>query len=235
MNIIEVSEFQISQAKKFISTDALFIIVCDALARKKSLSVVRMGDGEKAIILHAKGQDKWSFLNDPKWLKEYGLIDAEIKKVGENLIKAASESDYFCPNIYGIQKGNYDVMGICEPRDYYGEGLFAHTWAYMGRVNALMKYDGGIGVVCRNANEIADRLFMKYGRRDIEFADYDSWKDYDSALDFIGQMKAHLILISAGASGKYLCVEAAKKYGKVVLDTGSALINFWSISCLRNI
>jgi hypothetical protein len=90
-----------------------------------------------------------------------------------------------------------------------------------------MKYTGGIGIVCRNPDKIINRLYLNYNKSDYETANYDSWKDYDKCLEEIGKMKSHLILISSGASGKYLCVEASRKFGKVVLDVGSGLMNHW--------
>lgn len=237
MKIQSFTSAQLSQAMKYISCDALFIQVCNALARRIPLSTVRMGDGEKSIIQYLKTGDKTKYLSDNVWLKEYGLLGVDLKQIGQSLIGAAQLTDYMCPNISGLVLPKYEILSVLPPRDYYCEGLYAHTWLYMGRVPELMKYDGGIGIVCRNSKEVADRLFMKYGKLviGIETFDYDSWKDYDSVLEQIGNTKANLILVSAGPSGKYLCVEASRKFGKVVLDTGSALIRHWSVSKTRDI
>jgi hypothetical protein len=234
MIIQEFNSKKLESAKRYLSTDALLIHVCDSLARRTKLSLVRMGDGEASIIKHLKGKAHGKYLFNPEWLKEYGLVGADLKLIANKLIFAAQFADFYCPNISGLVYDKYEIISLTPPRDYYCEGLYAHTWLYMGRVEELMKYNGGIGVVCRNSNEVADRLFMKYGRMDIEATDYDSWLDYDVAMDFVGQMKAHLILVSAGPSGKFFCVEAAKKFNKVVIDTGSALIRHWSVSKTKN-
>ena len=225
------------EAMKYISCDALLLFVCHALANKNPLSTVRMGDGEKALIKFTKTGEKAHFLSSGEWLLEYGLKGADLKKVGHSLIEAAHTTDYLCPNISGLTIPKYEILSILPPRDFYCEGLYAHTWLYMGRVPELMNYDGGIGIICRNSKEVADRLFMKFGKvvLNAEYADFDSHEDYMPCLEAIGKMKANLILIAAGPSGKLLCVEASRKFGKVVLDTGSALVRHWSVAKTRNI
>lgn len=228
MIVKEYNKEELTRAKQYLSSDALLIHVCDALARKKPLSLVRMGDGEKMIVKYSQGEAPHRYLTDKIWLQEYGLWKADLKKVGQDLIKAANEADFFCPNISGLVYPKYEMLSFMPKREQYGEGLFAHSWLYMGRVPELMNYSGGIAVVCRSSINISYDLGKKYNKIGIHSIDYDSWKDYDRALELISLIPAHLILVSAGASGKYLVVEAAKKTGKVVIDTGSALIRHWS-------
>ena len=237
MKIQKFDQEKLEQASKYLSSDALFIFVCNALARRSALSTVRMGDGERALIEYANGRGVANFLRNKEWLVEYGLLGADLQKIGNDLKEAAICTDFLCPNISGLMLPKYEILHLLPPKDFFGEGLYAHTWLYMGRVVELMKYDGGIGVVCRNSAKVADRLFMKYGSQllNMEHADYGSWQDYPRALEAIGKMKVHLILVSAGPSGKRLCVDAARKYGKVVLDTGSALIRHWSVAKTRDI
>lgn len=237
MRIQPYSKEARGQALKYYSCDALFLFVCDALSRKQALSTVRLGDGERALIEYVRTGEKSRYLMDPVWLKEYGLLGADLTKVGTSLLNAAKEVDHLCPNIAGLTLPKYEILSVLPPRERYYEGLYAHTWLYMGRIDELMKCPAGIGIVCRSSKEVADRLFMKYGKNlmNAETAEYDSWKDYPAALEAIGKMRTNLVLVSAGPSGKYLCVEAARKWGKVVLDTGSALIRHWSVSKSRNI
>lgn len=225
------------QALQYGSSDALLLFVCDAIHRRLPLSTVRLGDGERCLIEYVLTGTMSRYLMDPIWLKEYGLYEADLQKVGRSLLNAAKEVDYLCPNISGLTLPKYEIISVLPPRERYYEGLYAHTWLYMGRVKELMDYPGGVGIVCRNSKEVADRLFMKFGRNLLhaEHTEYGSWRDYPSALEAIGKMKTNLVLVSAGPSGKYLCVEASKKWGKVVLDTGSALVRHWSVSKSRNI
>lgn len=232
MTIKEYDPNNLETAKRWIHSDAMFINIADALARRNPLSTVRMGDGEKAILAVAKGAIPAKFLIDKSWLKEYGLYGADLKRIGENLYEAAKRATFLCPNIVGLSRPKYEILSLLPNRKYYGGGLYAHEWLYMGRVPELINYSGGVGIVCRNADDVKDRLFMKYGKvaMDYETAEYGSFLNYSDALRSIEKMRANLILISAGPSGKMLCVEAAEKTGKVVLDTGSALIRHWSMS-----
>jgi|SRR3990167_1246213 len=223
--IQEYSIEKIALAKKMISSDAFYIIVCDALARKLPLSVVRMNDGERMIMEVARGRNPSHFLTDDNWLKEYGLYGADLKKVGEDLFTAANNSDYFAQFISGWFLPGFDVISLINQRDIYVDGFYPYLWKNADRHKELLKFDG-IAVVCRNSNQMAEKLLIGYGAKAIPI-EYNSWKDYDSAMKQIGECDAHLILCSTGASGKLLNVEASKRYGKVCVDVGSAMFACW--------
>jgi len=231
MNLQIYEAEKVATAKKYMSGDAIFILVSNALLMRKPLSLVRMGDGERSIIL---GVNK-RYLTDKVWLKEYGLVGADFKKVQTSVIKAANEADIFCPNISGLMLDRYEIIPHVNARAFYGSGIICHEWLYMGRVPKLLQHTGGVGVVCRDSQKVANGLCDKYSIVRMEYADYDSWEDYGAALKFIGGMKANLILCSVGASGKYLIVEAARKFNKVVIDAGSAMIRHWSTKKSREI
>ena len=218
--IQEYSSEKIALAKKMISSDAFYIIVCDALARKQPLSVVRMNDGERMIMEVSKGKVPSHFLTDDNWLKEYGLFRADLVKVGEDLFTAANTADYFAQFISGFFLPNFDVISLINPREIYVDGFYPYLWKNMNRQKELLKYNEGIAVVCRNSKKVAENLSAKYGANIISI-EYDSWKDYPNALEQIGKSNAGLVLCSTGASGKNLNVEVSKKYGKVSLDVGS--------------
>lgn len=221
----EYSIEKIELAKKMISSDAFYIIVCDALMRKKPLSVVRMNDGERMIMEVAKGRNPSHFLTDDNWLKEYGLYGSNLNSVGMNLFEAANKSDYFAQFISGWFMPGFDVISLIEPRELYVDGFYPYLWKNADRQKELLKYDG-IAVVCRNSDKIAEKLLNNYGAKVIPI-EYNSWEDYDIAIKKIGECDAHLILCSTGASGKLLNVEASKRYGKVCVDVGSAMFACW--------
>lgn len=227
MIIKQYPECIIDLAKKYISCDALLIITMDAIARKSPLSLIRMGDGEASIMRGAKK----AYLTNEMWLNEYGVKGCDLFSLGEQLKRATEQADWYCPSISGLVYRDYEIISLGANRKQYGEGLFAYTWSCMGRVKELMENSGGVGIVCRNSLEVADRLFMKYGKPalGVECAEYSSWNDYEFALEEIGKMKSHLVLVAGGPSAKMLCVEASKKHGKVVIDIGSALIKNWSV------
>lgn len=225
--IQEYSIEKLELAKKMISSDAFYIIVCDALTRKTPLSVVRMNDGERMIMEVSKGRNPSHFLVDDNWLKEYGLYGADLKKVGEDLYKAANSADYFAQFISGWFLPSFDVISLIEPRDFYVDGFYPYLWKNADRTKELMKYDEGIALVCRNSQKQAAHLSEVYGTK-IHPIEYNSWEDYDNAMERIGELgKHHLILCSTGASGKLLNVEASRRYGKVCIDIGSAMFACW--------
>lgn len=225
MIIQQYTPEQIALAKKFISPDAFLYIVMDALARGKGLSAVGFGDGERSVMLYARGKQKAHYLNDAKYLAEYGLTGANLKTIGEDLYRAANEADYFCPLVHGVYVPPFDVIRLAKPREQYVERLFPYAWVYMGRERELLKCDS-IAVVCRNSAQVSENLCKKYKHDNIDCIEYGSHKDYDSTLSDLSVTDAKLILCAVGQSGKYLIVEAAKS-GKVVLDVGSALVNKW--------
>lgn len=228
MKVRSYTDGILALARRYMSSDALFIIVCDAIARGLPMSVVRMGDGERLIIQVSHGAEPVKFLRDPVWLDQYGLLCADLKKVGKQLLLAANQATFFGPNIYGLVHEGYDLHSVTEPRSEYVEGLFAYSWFYMGRVHNLLHYGGPIGIVCRRAEQVGIALGNKYGGGLIfELSNYDGWRDYEQVLISIGKMQAKLVLCAVGPSGKSLVVEAASAYGKVVLDVGSAMVNHW--------
>lgn len=216
-----ITQEQINLAKKFISPDAFLLIVKAALEQNKALSAVGFGDGERSIMINSNAH----YLKNPEYLKEYGLIGANLTEIGKELFKAANEADWFCPLISGITMKDFDCIRIVSPREQYVERLFTYSWYYMQRVDELFK-SYSCAVVCRNSQRIAENLIRKYALGSVQAIEYSSWTDCNTALKQIKESKFNLILCSVSQSGKLMIVEAAKS-GKVVLDIGSALINKW--------
>jgi hypothetical protein len=227
------SDDTLLQARKYLSSDALFLMVCSALARHTPLSVIRMGDGEKAIVDFADGRrPARDFLLKQSWQEEYGLVDANYRQVGADLLYASAYADILCLNTAGLYLPQYAIQQRVAARPFYGEGLFAHSWAYMGRIWHLMKYTGDIVVVCRNAAKVSHDMAVKFSRPFL-YAEYGCWKDYPIVIDAIRYAKPGLVLVSGGPSGKKLCVDMAR-FGMVALDTGSAMLKFWATNSVRN-
>jgi hypothetical protein len=231
MKIQPYSNDTITAAMTYLSSDALLLLVCDALARHEPFSAVRMGDGEKAILDYATGRADPAFLHDIQWQEEYGLIGADYHQVASGLMLASRGASVLCLNTAGLTKPNYAIAPYVAPRTLYGEGLFAHSWAYMGRVYDLMKYPGEIAVVCRESQYIARELAQKF-RRPFISVEYGSWRDACEVRRLLGGQSIGLVLVAGGPSGKALCVDLAAD--KVVLDIGSAMKAFWATDSPRN-
>lgn len=227
MILRKYSDDELAVIKKYISCEALMLIICDAVASDKPLSIVRLSDGERSIMRYARGQSQTHYLYEKKWLTEYGLWGADLQVIGEDLYRASEEADIICPNISGFFNPNYGVLDLIKPRDIYAEAYFGYVWKNSGRLKDLLDTKIPMGIVTRNANEIAQRLKTNFAHEEFETSVYNSWKDKDRVIEEIGKMKSNLIFCAGGASMKYICVIAAKKYNKVVIDAGSALTNFW--------
>lgn len=217
---------ELAIARQFMSPDAFFYIVADAISSKTKLSAVGFGDGERAVMMHSRGAGKTTYLDNPAYLKEYGLLGANLPKIGEALFAAAERCDYFCPLISGVSMENFDCIRIVKRRYQYVERLFPYAWYYMGREKEIMKTPY-IAVVCRNAMKVAEKLCAKYGTKTIQAIEYGGHTDIYFAMEDIAKSAAQLVLCSVGQSGKLMIVEAANRTGKVILDVGSAMINKW--------
>jgi hypothetical protein len=232
MKIQAYTRDTIDAAKTYLSSDALLLLVCDALARAEPFSTVRMGDGEKAILDYANALPAASFLTNRTWQEEYGLVGADYYKVAAGLRQAARTANILCLNTAGLMLPNYDIAPYLAPRSLYGEGLYAHSWAYMGRVYDLMKYTGEIAVVCRDSQYIARELAHKF-RRPFVSVEYASWRDADEVKRLLTGTRIGLVFVSGGPSGKVVCTELAA-VGKVAIDVGSAMKTFWATNSPRN-
>lgn len=227
MILRKYSDTELAIIRKYISCDALMLIICDAIVRANPLSIVRFSDGERAIMRYARGGNQTHYLSESKWLTEYGLTGADLKQIGEDLFKASEEADIICPNISGFFNPNFGVLDLIKARDIYAEAYFGYVWKSSGRLKDLFDENIPIGIVTRNSEIVAQRLRYNLKHESFETANYNSWQDADKAIEAIGKMKSQLIFCAGGASMKYLCVKAARLHNKVVIDAGSALTNIW--------
>lgn len=227
MILRKYSDIELDIIKKYISCDALMLIICDAIMSEKPLSIVRFSDGERAIMRYSKGGNLTHYLTEEKWLTEYGLMGANLTDIGKELFKASEEADIICPNISGLFNPTFGVLDLISPRSVYAEAYFGYVWKSSGRLKELFDEKIPIGIVTRNTETVSQRLKANFSHDNFETAKYDSWRDTDRAIEEIGKMKSRLIFCAGGASMKYLCVKAARLHNKVVVDAGSALTNIW--------
>jgi len=227
MILRKYTDTELSAIRKYISCEALMLIICDSVSSNKPLSIVRFSDGERAIMRYSTGGNQTHYLQEKKWLDEYGLWGADLQAIGYDLFKASEEADIICPNISGFFNPNFGVLDLIKARDLYAEAYFGYVWKQSGRLKDLFDNKISIGIATRNAAEIAQKLKTNFGHDEFETSVYASWKDKDRVIEEIGKMKSNLIFCAGGASMKYICVLAARLHNKVVIDAGSALTNFW--------
>ena len=227
MILRKYSDQELAIIKRYISCEALMLIICDAVVSNKPLSIVRFSDGERAIMRYSSGGNQTHYLQEKKWLEEYGLWGADLQAIGHDLFSASEEADIVCPNISGFFNPNFGVLDLIKARSVYAEAYFGYVWKQSGRLKDLLDNKISIGVVTRKAAGVAQKLKTNFAHEDFEVSVYDSWEDTDRCIEEIGKMKSNLIFCAGGASMKYLCVKAARMHNKVVIDAGSALTNFW--------
>ena len=213
---------------KILSSDALAAQIVDRIKRGVPTSVIRMSDGERAIMAVSRGEPAAGFLNDQNWLRRYGLMGANLRQVGADLLWAGKEADYLACTISGLFWNIFRVHPYFPERQQFIDQFYPQMWNCTDRVGAVLRA-GPVLVLHREHARLAPLLAKKYGLSDIDGAILNSWQDHNKLLV---QVKAHLaktVLVSGGASGKPFCVRLAKETGKVVLDVGEALTGVWCL------
>ena len=135
MILRKYSDQELAIIKRYISCEALMLIICDAVVSNKPLSIVRFSDGERAIMRYSSGGNQTHYLQEKKWLEEYGSLENIIHnadripgKVGEYL---RSSIDQF-PLTRKLVTLKCDVeLGIAPEQPYVVEDLLdgaRYTW-----------------------------------------------------------------------------------------------------------
>lgn len=209
-----------------LHSDSLTAFIVDALLTRKPMSVIRMSDGERALMDLATGGQPTHFLQDPDWLKKYGLADADLHCVGRKLIEAGKGATYLANTISGIYLENFNCFKWFPEREQLVSSFFTYEMAAAGRVRSIMNACGGVLVLHHAAERIAPLIQHKYGAiaRGYQLT---SWKDQSWITKEVQTCAHNLVLVSGGASGKPFCVNLAKETGKVVLDVGAGLTDAW--------
>lgn len=219
-------------ASRTISARAFYHTVFDAVKRKRSLSVVRMGDGERTLFVdcataHANkvsGLPVASF--DAKWRQRMGIEGMTYDQLDRAMSAAVANAQFFGPNVNGLLQPNYSVYpwykihGRNQPLI---DNFFVNEWDLEHRT-ALMKQAGNVLVL--HANPVTGLTFAKRARAylnvGIRHVVLKSWQDATSVVAECAKWDYPLVLVSAGPGSKNIIPEIAAQ-GKVVLDLGNAM------------
>ena len=223
-----LTEEEIAHLQKTVSSESLAALITHRLINRIPTSVIRMSDGERAAINVAEGGDTIAEFRNEAWLNRYGLMGANMKEVGANLLKAGKEADFLACSISGLYLAPYRTWPFFKDRTCFCDQFYPQLWSAMERIGSVFAVSrGGIIVLHRSADVLANRLHDKY--RVYAFGMHlNSWKDHAGILRDIAKRPEGLVLVSGGASGKWLCVQIAKATGKVVLDIGEAMETVWA-------
>jgi hypothetical protein len=213
---------------KILSSEALAILIMDRIIRGVPTSVVRMADGEKALLDVAHDLPPRHFLLDEAWLTKYGLAGKDLKEIGRDLLWAGMHADFFAPAVSGVFVPGYNVHQYFPDREQFIDQFYHRQWWDRGRVKAVM-HAGPVMVLTRNHKDVAQRLRELYDLpRNYLFSHrLDSWRDQEAAQEAVQASAAELVLVTGGPSGKRWIVEMARDTGRVVLDLGGALEKVW--------
>jgi len=230
-NIKKLSAQERKICLKTISPKAVFAIVGDAIKNKKSISVIRMGDGERGILKTDKSK-QFNLLGKRQkiWDKRLGIGGMPIKDLQKNIINSGNKCTYFAPSISGISFSGYNLYNFFKSRPYYFDNFFVNDWT-KEMIKMLLESSGGVFIVHRDYKKIIDNFNKNYNfqNKNLFFGGFpkNNWQDNQQAINEAIKSKAQLILFSAGPAGKIIGPEIAKARNKIVLDVGNTLIP-WS-------
>ena len=216
-------------AHNTIGAYAFYYIVRDALASGKSLSVVRMGDGECTLFkscLQRVGQDsEFEPITDftQEWRECMGIEGISSCRLLSRMQEAANSCTYFAPNTNGLVKPNFNVYQYANPRDMYVDNFFVNIWSDDQKAD-LFKNAGEIIFIHKNratADAIQKRIKNYFGVW-TTYIEMGKWQDAEAVIARAQELtNARLVLFAGGPANKFISPRIAAM-GKVVLDIGNA-------------
>lgn len=241
---LSLSEDQIHRCEQTISSNTFYMLVSDALVSSKSLSVVRMGDGERQLIDNIRTGG----IHDPlaiheanieetqTWLTRMGCLGISKHELSRRLEAAANECTYFAPSISGIQKECYNLYDSFRPRDKYVDNFFCNAWTEEMKIQ-LFKTAGHVLFIHRNVvSADAMQIRAKYALDvKVTYLQLETWQQTEEIIERGSKIPASLVLFSAGPASKYLGARISQQgIPKVTLDIGNAS-DYWLLDSLKHI
>lgn len=215
---------------KTLSSKSLYALVGSAILSGESLSVVRMGDGERKI-LEADTSKAFTSFNKAgdNWNQRLGVEGITVSDLQKKIEIAGNTCTYFAPSISGISFPQYYLYNFFQPRPYYFDNFFVNDWS-REMIQTLIEASDGIFILHRDYKQIINNFNKNYSfSKPVRFAGFpkNSWEDNDEAVAAALNSGMQLILFSAGPGGKIIGPEIAKSENKIVLDIGNTLVP-WS-------
>ncbi len=229
----KLTAFEKRQCLKTISAKAMFAIIGDALKGRRSISVVRAGDGE-AKILRADKSKPFTGCNRGYigWNKRMGIKGMPTDILQKKIVEAGNACTYFAPSVSGISIPRYHVYDFFKMRSHYFDNFYVNEWT-AEMIKILLLASDGVFIVHRDYKKIIRNFKRNYnftGGDKVDFGGFpkDNWRDNEQAIYAAVKSGMQLILFSAGPAGKIIGPEIAKAKNKIVLDVGNTLMH-WSI------
>lgn len=221
-----LTEKQKQMCMRTISPNTFYMIVGDAIKRRKGLSVVRMGEGE--VKLHkwfmSDSNDMREWFSD-EWIERIGLLGISKQEALNRFIASVENCDYFSPSISGIWNPIFDLYNL-RNEAVYVDNFFINFWTEEQKVH-LYKEAGH--VVILHANKGTRAAFKeraeKYLGVHVDDFELSNWSQSENIIEELSHSEAALVIFSGGPGSKYIGPELAKQ-GKVVLDVGNSMDAF---------
>jgi hypothetical protein len=219
------------RAHNTISSNTFFMIVADYLVKKEGMSVVRMGDGERMLYVHCR-DNQGTVVRPPKspldetWLREFGCLDIPTDELLRRIRDAARDATYFAPQIMGLQRPEFAVAKLFEPRGRYVDNWFVREWSRMHQDRLLTA--AGRVLFIHGKSEVRDSFAARVGALGVavETVHMQEWRDALPAIASITNSAAPLVLFSGGPANKFIAIHAAAAR-KVAIDLGQAAAKEW--------
>lgn len=218
---------------KTISSKAMFAIVGDAIVNRKSMSIVRMGDGERGILEADKTKPftRFNYIR-PDWNKKLGIEGASTSSLQKSIIKAGNSCTYFAPSVSGISLREYYLYDYFKPRPLYLDNFYVNDWTPK-MIEMLFRASEGVFIIHKDYQKIIKNFKKNYNfdrKSGVKFAGFAkrNWSDNEQAIEAAITSGMQLILYSAGPGGKIIGPAIAKTKNKIVLDVGNTLLP-WSL------
>lgn len=215
---------------KTMSSKAIYALVGDALLAEESLSIVRMGDGERRI-LKADPTNPFTDFEKlyPGWNKRLGVDGEPVDQLQRDILEAGNTCTYFAPSVSGISYKEYALHELFTSRPHYIDNFFVNDWTGE-MIRNLFEASNGIYILHREYEQIIKNFQTNYEfKKEVVFEGRtkDSWRDNDDAIKEASRSKAQLVLFSGGPGAKIISPRIANTKNKIVIDVGNTLLP-WS-------
>lgn len=204
-----------------ISSNTFYMIVGDSLDSGKSLSVVRMGDGEHTIMA-ATDPDNPVF--DADRALRLGCEGIDLYLLQTRLEKAANECTYFAPSVSGIVREDYNLYNFFNPRNRYVDNFFCNAWTEDMKIDLFKKAGHVLFIHCNTESADAVQIRAKWGLGvKVTYLKLCDWRQSDEVIEKALKINAPLVVFSAGPASKYIGPEIARSGNipKITLDIGN--------------
>jgi hypothetical protein len=210
----------------------------DALETKQSLSVIRMADGERAIMAQLHDFDRKGLVeppegHGPEWLERYGVKGITKELCVYNLTYAANNCTYFAPSITGVTSSAFDMYQFFPLRDQYVDNFFPDQFT-IDQKTALFKQAKHVLLIHGNPS-LADSMQLRVQANlqvKVSYLKLTHWTEASDIVDKADNIYSPLVLFSSGPASKWIGPAIANgKIPKVTLDLGHAA-DYWTMNHL---